>query len=42
MVMPNYAYQRCFYRDGAYAAMVLKETKNIKLIEKWMIKRILI
>lgn len=36
MVMPNYAYQRCFYRDAAYAAMVLKETSNIKLIEKWV------
>ena len=36
MVMPNHAYNCCFYRDGAYAAMVLKETGNISLIKNWV------
>lgn len=36
MIMPNHAYHRCFYRDGAYAAMVLKETGNINLIKDWV------
>lgn len=36
MVMPNHAYDHCFYRDGAYAAMVLNKTGNINLIKDWI------
>lgn len=36
VVRPNYAYKQYFYRDGAYATMVLKETGNIELIRDWV------